>query len=69
MPSFAQRVAELIDAEAHSGSGSWDELHGPSAQLHQISPTKFIIAIPQEYGEDGEPNLQVCVITVENFPP
>lgn len=68
MASFAQSVAEQIDAEAHSGSGSWDELHGPSAELHQISPTKFIITIPQGYDEENEPTVNVCVITVESGP-
>jgi hypothetical protein len=64
MPSFARRVAEQIDAEAHSGSGFWDELGGPSAVLREVSDTRFTITIPQEY-DDGEETDSVCLITVE----
>lgn len=65
MTSFAQRVAEQIDAEAHSGSGSWDELNGPEATMVKVSDIKYVITIPQEYDEDGEETDHVCVITVE----
>lgn len=65
MTSFAQRVAEQIDAEAHSGSGFWDELNGPEATMVKVSDIKYVITIPQEYDEDGEETDHVCVITVE----
>jgi hypothetical protein len=63
--TFAFRVADLIDAEAHSGSGSWDELHGPDAVLTQVSNDKYAITIPTEYDDEGNPSEHVCVITVE----
>lgn len=69
MSSFAQRVAEQIDAEAHSGSGFWDELNGTSAVLSEVSDTKYTITIPQEYDEDDEPTDNVCMITVEYVVP
>jgi hypothetical protein len=71
MTSFAQRVAEQIDAEAHSGSGFWDELSGPDAKLTQISENKYIITFPREYAEDDEdePTGESCVVTVESTVP
>lgn len=64
MASFAQRVAEGILNEAQSGSGYWDELNGPSAQLIKYGEDIFTITIPQEYDENDEPTDKVCVITV-----
>ena len=67
--SFAQRVAEQISNEAHSGSAVWDELNGPSAMLRKYGDGRFTITIPQGYDEDGEPTDHVCIITVECCPP
>jgi hypothetical protein len=71
MSSFAQRVAEQIDAEAHSGSGSWDELHGPDAVLTQVGENKYVITFPREYAEDDEdePTGESCTVTVESVVP
>lgn len=63
--SFAKRVAEQIDAEAHSGSAFWDELNGPDATMAQVSDDKYVITIPQQYDEDGNETDHVCLITVE----
>ena len=65
MDSFAQRVADGILNEAQSGSGYWDELHGPSAEMIKYSDDLFTITIPQEYDEEDEPTDTVCVITVQ----
>ena len=64
MDSFAQRVAEAISNDAHSGSAVWDELNGPSAKLTKYSDDILTITIPQEYDEDDEPTDLVCEITV-----
>lgn len=71
MSSFAQRVAEQIDCEAHSGSGYWDELGGPDATLVKISENKYTITFPREYADDDdeEPTGESCVITVESSVP
>jgi len=63
--SFAQRVAEAISNDAHSGAAVWDELNGPSSVLRKFSEDKLTITIPQEYEENDEPTDRVCVITVE----
>lgn len=65
MSNFAQQVAEQIDAEAHSGSGFWDELNGPSATLQRISDDKFTISFPQQWDADDQPTGAVCLVTVE----
>lgn len=65
MSSFAQRIAEQISNDAHSGAATWDELNGPQAVYRQVSDTCYTVTIPQEYDEDDEPTGNVCVITVE----
>jgi hypothetical protein len=61
----AQQVAELILANATSGSASWDELNGPDATLRKIHDHKFLIEIEQPDYDSGNPRLPVQ-ITVES---
>lgn len=74
MPNLAQRVAELIDADAHSGRGAWDEVNGPDAELISESDTKQIITIPERWIEGGdsgqyEETDNYCRITIEYVEP
>jgi hypothetical protein len=66
--SFAQQIAELIHAEAQSGSAFWDELNGPSAVLAQEGD-KHTVTIPLGYDDQDNPTTRVCVITVEEVQP
>jgi hypothetical protein len=68
MSTVAQEVAELIHADAQSGSASWDEVGGPSAVLTQVSPTKYTVALPARYTDEDEdqPTGATCLITVES---
>ena len=40
-----REIAELILAEAHSGSATWDELNGPSAVMRRENG-EWIIELP-----------------------
>jgi hypothetical protein len=67
---LAARVAELIHADATSGSGAWDELDGPDATLTQVSGYHTVIIAHPEYDDTGNPvpkSGTVTVITVETF--
>jgi hypothetical protein len=68
MDTLAKQVAELIYAEAQSGSASWDELHGPSARLTQIHVHKFVIRLPgyDEETDDYSWSKNSTTITVES---
>lgn len=68
MSTLAQQVAELIHAEAQSGSAYWDELNGPDAVLTRISPARYTVALPAQYGDDDEddPAGPSCLITIES---
>lgn len=67
--NIAQQVAELIHAECHSGSGYWDELHGPDAVFAKIGDTKFTVTLPTWRDEDEEePTGPKIRITVEETP-
>jgi hypothetical protein len=63
--SAAKEIAENILSDAQSGSGKWDEVNGPSAEMRQVSESKYEITIPQEYDEDGNETDHVTLITVE----
>lgn len=66
MDTIAKQVAELIHAEAQSGSAYWDELNGPNARLTQIHVHKYVIRLPKT-NDEGEPDWSNgTTITVES---
>lgn len=70
MDDMAREVAELIHINAESGSASWDELHGPDAELQQLPDGAWRVLIPEGWDDSGEDqpdpdnSERWCVITV-----
>lgn len=70
MDNMARNVADLIWAESQSGSGSWDELHGPDSEYHRLPDGSYRVILPEGWDDSGEDqpdpdnSKRWCVITV-----
>jgi hypothetical protein len=52
--AVAREIADLIHAEAHSGSASWDEVNGPEATLHHRGDGVFVITLPAGWDDNDD---------------